>query len=186
MSPQAQPGSADRPSTWVQRFAPLIPEGEVLDLACGSGRHSYLLATLGHQVLAVDRNPETLSGLIADRIRTELVDLESDRQRSAQQLLSPARFSGIVVTNYLYRPLLPALLPSLKPGGLLIYQTFMRGNEQFGKPSNPEFLLESQELLDLVHSAGSAPSRVLAFEEGRIELPKPAWVQSICLERLAY
>lgn len=186
MSLQRERGGAGEPSAWVQRFARLIPAGEVLDLACGTGRHSYLLATLGHPVLAVDRNPEILSGLSGDRIRTELVDLESDPQRIVQQLLTVARFSGIVVTNYLHRPLLPALLPSLQPGGVLIYQTFMRGNEQFGKPSRPEFLLESQELLDWVRNARCAPSRVLAFEEGRIELPRPAWVQGICVERLAH
>lgn len=185
MSLRPESDAASQPSAWVARFAQLIPDGEVLDLACGNGRHSYLLAALGHQVLVVDRNPEALARLSGDHVHTELFDLEFDPQRTAQQLLTVARFSGIVVTNYLHRPLLPVLLSSLKPGGLLIYQTFMRGNEKLGKPSNPEFLLESQELLDLVRNTSGAPSRVVAFEEGRIELPKPAWVQSICAERLA-
>ena len=165
------------PSAWVERFARLIPEhGEVLDLACGSGRHSRLLAGLGHHVEAVDRDPQALAQLAGvDRVTPRHADLESGvwpyQGRS---------FAGIVVTNYLFRPRLDDLLDSLADPGLLIYETFMVGNERFGKPSSPDFLLRSQELLGRVQRRGW---RVLAFEEGALALPRPAMVQRLCAAR---
>lgn len=161
------------PSSWVRRFAPLIPRGgAVLDLACGHGRHARLLAALGYCVEAVDRNAEALSGLAGIAgITTRAIDLEGSPWPYAA-----AHFDGVVVANYLFRPRLGALISALKPGGVLIYETFMVGNELFGKPSNPEFLLRPGELLDVVPPSMT----VVAFEQGRVDIPKPAFVQRIC------
>ncbi len=172
----------DRPSRWVARFAPLIPPGEVLDLACGGGRHSRLLAGQGHPVLAVDRDPAALQASAGERIRTLQFDLEREGAgQDAGWPLQPSRYAGIVVTNYLHRPLLPALLASLAPGGVLIYETFAIGNGQFGKPSNPSFLLASGELLAVVAATGDL--HVMAYEDGHVSEPAPAMVQRICCRR---
>ena len=171
------------PSQWVARFAGLIPAGGwVLDLACGGGRHSRHLAALGHQVLAVDRDPLALSSAAGERIRTQAVDLEASGSEFLPDWpLVPGRFSGIVVTNYLHRPLLPGMLASLAAGGVLIYETFAAGNGLFGKPSNPAFLLSPGELLRM--ASGDPTLHVLAFEDGYLHHPRPAMVQRICLLR---
>lgn len=166
----------DLPSDWVVRFAPLIKPGEVLDLACGGGRHARLLA-MRHPVLALDRNAEALAALARDGIATLRHDLEAE---AAVWPFAADRFAGIVVTHYLHRPLFPHILASLAPGGVLIYETFAQGNEQFGKPSNPDFLLAPGELLDVAQSGGPLPLRVVAFEEGYVERPRPAMLQRLC------
>ncbi len=172
----------DRPSHWVRRFAPLIPAGEVLDLACGGGRHSRWLAGLGHAVLAVDRDTAAVQASTGERVCTLQFDLESDdAAQSPHWPLATSRYAGIIVTNYLHRPLLPALLASLAPGGVLIYETFAVGNGEFGKPSNPAFLLAPGELLRAV--AGHPEMRVIAYEDGYINDPAPAMVQRICCRR---
>lgn len=160
-------------SPWVQRFAALIPRGgTVLDLACGQGRHARLLAALGYHVEAVDRNAEALASLTdVAGIVPRAADLEDGPWPYAA-----GSFDGIVVTNYLFRPRLDALIRALKPGGILIYETFMAGNEAFGKPSNPEFLLRPGELLERVQPALT----VVAFEQGRVDTPKPACIQRLC------
>ena len=156
----------------------------MLDLACGGGRHARHLASLGHQVLAVDRDPAALAAAAGERIHTQACDLEAPGSEILPDWpLMPGRFSGIVVTNYLHRPLLPGLLASLTAGGVLIYETFAEGNGLFGKPSNPDFLLSSGELLRM--AASDPQSQVLAFEDGYIRHPKPAMVQRICLLRRA-
>lgn len=148
----------------------------MLDLACGSGRHSRLLAAAGYAVLAVDRNAEALAGLAGvSGISTECYDLEGDDWPLVGQ-----QFAGIIVTNYLWRLRLPDLIKLLAPGGVLIYQTFMLGNEAYGKPSNPAFLLAPEELRQRIKAAGL---RELAFEEGYSASPKPAMVQSVCAVR---
>ena len=172
MTPAHQPLAA--PSNWVRRFAPLAPAGEVLDLACGGGRHARLFATLGHPVLAVDRDPQALALAAGPGITTMEVDLEGE---GAAWPFAPGRFAAIVVTNYLYRPLMAQLMASLAPNGVLIYETFALGNELFGRPSNPAFLLRPGELLEHAHAGGLA---VLAFEDGVVEQPKPARVQRLC------
>jgi SAM-dependent methyltransferase len=166
-------------SPWVQRFAPLIPGGEVLDLACGNGRHSRHLVTLGHAVIAVDRRPDALAATAGPGIVTSDIDLEVD---GAAWPFGPNRFAGIVVTNYLHRPLLADMTGSLAPNGVLIYETFADGNAAFGKPSNPDFLLKPGELLELARQQGL---RVIAFEDGIVmEDGQPggtrAMVQRIC------
>jgi len=165
---------SDFVSPWVQRYAPLIPGGEVLDLACGSGRHSRHLASLGHAVVAVDRDPEALAAAAGPEITTTAIDLE---EAGAVWPFGSDRFAGIVVTNYLHRPLIADMLASLAPNGVLIYETFADGNAQFGKPSNPAFLLQAGELLDWARNHGL---RVVAFEDGVIDTPKAAMVQRLC------
>jgi SAM-dependent methyltransferase len=164
----------DAVSPWVERFARLVPAGEVLDLACGSGRHARRFAALGHPVLAVDRDPAALAAAGGRGISTMQLDLEA---QGAAWPFGPARFAAVVVTNYLHRPLIPHLAASLLPNGILIYETFARGNEAFGKPSNPDFLLAPGELLA---SAAQLDLRVIAYEEGLVARPKPALVQRLC------
>ena len=160
-------------SPWVRHFALAIPkQGLVLDLACGTGRHTVLLASLGHTVLAVDRDISAIDLLKSDLIQTQKLDLEG----SEWPLLN-RQFSAIVVTNYLYRPFLDELPKMLTEGGVLIYETFADGNAEFGKPSNPNFLLKPGELLAL---AGRASLRVIAYEDIYLDQPKPAMVQRIC------
>ena len=164
-------------SHWVRRFLPLIrEEGRVLDLACGSGRHSLLLAGFGYRVEAVDRDAAALAGIAAQApgIVTRVADLEG-----GPWPYHGCVFDGIVVTNYLYRPLLPMLLNALDENGVLIYETFMVGNERFGKPSNPAFLLRPGELLDVVRRRLT----VIAFEQGEITVPRAAMVQRLCAAR---
>jgi SAM-dependent methyltransferase len=161
-------------SPWVGRFARLAPAGQVLDLACGAGRHARLFAALGHPVIALDRDPAALAAAAGPGIDTMQADLEAP---DAPWPFAPGRFAAIVVTNYLHRPLLPLLAASLAPGGVLIYETFALGNERFGKPSNPAFLLQPGELLQL---AATAALQVIAFEDGVVMEPKPARVQRLC------
>jgi SAM-dependent methyltransferase len=168
------------PSPWVRRFARLVPPGEVLDLACGGGRHARLFAALGHQVTALDRDPAALALAAGQGITTMQYDLEHEANAWP---FAPGRFAGIVVTNYLHRALLPDLAAALAPNGVLIYETFALGNEAFGKPSNPAFLLQPGELLALAAGAGL---RVLAYEEGVVAGPKPALVQRLCATGPAY
>ena len=145
----------------------------MLDLACGAGRHARHLAALGHSVLAVDRDEGALAGLAAvPAIETRCADLEAGGWPLAGE-----RFDGIIVTNYLHRPLLPSLIGALKPDGVLLYETFARGNAAFGRPSNPHFLLEPGELLRFALAGGLA---VVAFEEGVVTSGgRPAAVQRV-------
>lgn len=162
------------PSQWVARWAPLARRGEALDLACGSGRHARLLAGLGQQVIALDRDVDALGEAAGPDIATLCHDLEAPHARWP---FEPGRFAAIVVTNYLHRPLMADLMASLAPDGVLIYETFARGNEAFGKPSNPAFLLEQGELLGLATGAGLS---IIAFEDGYVGQPRPAMVQRLC------
>lgn len=164
-------------SPWVQRFAPLIPGGEVLDLACGSGRHARHLQALGHAVVAVDRDPAALAAAAGPGIVTSEIDLEREGDGGAAWPFGPGRFAGIVVTNYLHRPLFAGMVGSLAPNGVLVYETFADGNAAFGKPSNPDFLLKPGELLEMAKQYGL---RVIAFEDGIVNQPKQAMVQRIC------
>ncbi len=159
------------PSAWVVRFARLIAPGVALDLAAGGGRHTRLLSALGHRVVAVDRDAVMLRALGDAKVKIVEADLEIE----VGWPLGDQSFAAVVVTNYLHRPLLPAIVAAVGPGGLLIYETFAAGNERFGKPSNPDFLLRPGELLDAVRGR----LRVLAYEDLEITAPRQAMVQRI-------
>ena len=165
------------PSPWVVRHVQSIPaRGKVLDLACGSGRHARFLAGLGYPVLAVDRDARALAGVSTIKgITTRQLGLEGEEWPLAGQV-----FDGIVVTNYLWRPRLPDVLALLAPGGVLIYETFMVGNAAYGKPSNPDFLLQAGELRQLAAAAGL---REVEYAEGYVASRKPAMRQAICAIR---
>ena len=165
------------PSDWVVRWAHLVPEhGAVLDLACGQGRHARYLAAKGHPVLACDRDPLALDSLAGVQgVKTLLADLEG----GAPWPFPGRSFAGIIVVNYLHRPLFRIIAESLMPGGVLIYETFLAGNERYGKPSNPEFLLKRDELLDAFGSDMS----VAGYEQGLVFRPKPALIQRLCAVR---
>ena len=155
-------------SSWVRRWAPLVRTGgQVLDLACGSGRHVRWLAAQGFSVTGVDRDAGAVEPL---RAMAEVVvaDLEG-----APWPLPGRRFDAVVVTNYLWRPLWPDVLAALAEGGVLIYETFADGNQHLGKPSRPDFLLRRGELLQV-----SQGLRVVAFEDGFVQ-PPPRCVQRI-------
>ena len=141
----------------------------MLDVACGEGRHAIYFAERGFEVVGVDREMQRIPGVEFVR-----ADLES----GAPWPFAGRKFAAIVVTNYLHRPLLPVLVQSLDEGGALLYETFMVGNERFGRPSNPNFLLRPGELLEAF-----AALTVVAFEQGIVERPKPAAVQRICAVR---
>ncbi|MGH8755803.1 MAG: class I SAM-dependent methyltransferase [Burkholderiales bacterium] len=164
------------PSDWVCRFVKLIPAGgTVLDLACGSGRHARLLAGLGYRVEAVDRDESLLQGLRGvERVSARTANLEGGPWPYASR-----QFAGIIVCNYLHRPLFPRLLDALEPEGVLIYETFAVGNERFGKPSNPDFMLKPGELLEVVRGQ----LRVIAYEDVFVSQPRPAMMQRICARR---
>jgi SAM-dependent methyltransferase len=169
--PGQLPASAAAPSPWVRRFAPLIPPGPVLDLAAGAGRHARHLLALGRAVTAVDRNVSDLADLAgAAGLEIVATDLEA-----APWPLGERRFAGIVVTNYLHRPLFPAILAALAPGGLLVYETFALGQERFGRPTNPDFLLRPGELLELARGRLT----VLAYEDLEVAEPARKRVQRI-------
>lgn len=160
-------------SPWVRRFAStIVAGGRVLDLACGAGRHARLLADLGYHVEAVDIDAAAIASLRGIKgVSARVVDLEG-----GPWPYYGFAFDGIVVTNYLHRALLPLIINAVAEGGVLIYETFMVGNERFGRPSNSNFLLRRSELLDVVHRK----LNVLAFEQGEIGEPQPAMVQRLC------
>lgn len=158
-------------SPWVLRFAHLVPDGRVLDVACGPGRHVNVFAALGREVVGVDCDRASLAALArSGRVLAVCADIER-----GQWPFAPAAFAAVVVTNYLHRPLFPVLRGALRAGGVLIYETFAAGNERHGRPSSPEFLLRPGELLAAVQGM-----RVLAYEDCYVERPKPALVQRIC------
>jgi SAM-dependent methyltransferase len=161
----------------VRRFAALIRAGgRVLDLAAGSGRHTRYLRGLGLHVVAADRDVEGVADLAADPgCELRQIDLEA----GAAWALGGG-YDAIVVTNYLHRPLFPDIAAALAPGGLLLYETFAQGNERLGRPRNPDFLLAAGELL-----AAFPALLPIAFEQGRVETPRPAVVQRLAARAAA-
>jgi len=169
----SDPHDLQTPSAWVVRWAGLVPAGgRVLDIACGSGRHARYFAGRGHPVEAVDRDPAKLAPLAGiPEIHTRAANLEMGPWPYADR-----RFAGIVVVHYLHRPLFPCLLAALAPDGVLIYETFAAGNERVGRPSNPAFLLDPGELLEVVRGR----LKVIAYEALEVSEPRPAVLQRIC------
>ena len=191
---QHSPFSAESTSAWVRRFLPLIDKniGPVLDLACGAGRHTRLLLDAGYDVWALDKAASLLEPLRLLGARCFEHDLEAKRagatsDESEDWPFEANRFSAIVVTNYLYRPLLSSLTLSLKADGLLIYETFSAGNEIYGGPRNPDFLLLPGELMEyyLSHGTHGRKNHFIAYEDGFVTDPRPAMVQRICLRSVS-
>lgn len=161
-------------SAWIARWCHLIkPGGTVLDVACGSGRHLRFLSSRGLHATGVDRDAAALARC------AELGELIQADLEAGAWPLAGRQFDAVVVTNYLWRPLLPAIVASLAPGGVLLYETFAVGNEALGRPSNPDFLLRHGELLSATQGL-----RVVAFEDGFADAP-PRQIQRIAAVREA-
>jgi SAM-dependent methyltransferase len=177
--------SFDRPerpesdvSGWVRRFAHLVRKwGAVLDIAAGHGRHARFFLGRDHPVTAVDIDVSELRDIERHPRGTVLeLDLEQENWPLEHQ-----QFDGIVVTNYLHRPHFPHLVDCLRPGGVLIFESFAVGNERYGRPRNPDFLLRPGELL----AAFASSLQVVAYECGLEQRPRPAVRQRICAVRSA-
>jgi SAM-dependent methyltransferase len=168
------------PTRWLVDHARLLPAaGDALDVACGSGRNALWLAARGLSTLAIDRDADKIEAIrrtAEERqlpLRAEVVDLESTVESGFSRIAAvesgfsrtfSQTYDLIVVVHYLHRPLFPALRDALRPGGILVYETFTRAQAQRGKPTNPAFLLEPGELRELV-----APLDVVAEREGDFE-----------------
>lgn len=162
----------ENPSAWVQHWTHLIaPQSRVLDVACGAGRHMRWLAAQGHHPQGVDRNPDAVA-LAQAFGHVTCADIENGPWPFAGQT-----FAAVVVTHYLWRPLLPAIVQCVAPGGVLIYETFAAGNETVGKPSRPDFLLQPGELLRATEGL-----RTVAYEDG-FETSPDRFVQRIVTVR---
>ena len=160
------------PSLWIQKWAHLVaPQGTVLDVACGAGRHMQFMAERGHAVTGVDRSPEAIEAA-RPWGHALLADIEN-----GPWPFPDLTFDAVVVTNYLWRALLPTLLASLAPGGVLLYETFAAGNETVGKPSRADFMLQPGELLRVCQGL-----RVVAYEDGFLDGPA-RFVQRIAAVR---
>lgn len=168
------------PSPWVRRFAGLVPPGgAVLDLACGSGRHARHFLERGHPVVAIDRRGAGVADLCG---RPGFEFVEADLEAGGRPAFGARRFAGVVVTNYLHRPILGAVAGAVADDGVLLYETFAVGNARFGRPANPDFLLAPGELLSAVRGR----LEVVAFEQGETAHPRPAAVQRICAVGAGY
>ena len=160
------------PSPWVQRWTHLVPRGgAVLDVACGHGRHMRWFLAQGCKVTGVDRSEEAIAAVsgLGEAVQADI--------ENGPWPLAGRTFDGVVVTNYLWRALLPAIIQSVAPGGVLIYETFAAGNETVGKPSRPDFLLQPGELLDACREL-----RAIAYEDGFLAAPE-RFVQRIAAVR---
>lgn len=176
--------STGKPDLWVQKYAALVPQGPVLDLACGKGRHGRYFLGLGYPVTFIDKDISGVADLFSQdkspysNANTQLI--KHNLENNSPWPFHPNQFSGIVVTNYLYRPLLSQLITTLKPGGIIIYKTFAKGNEQFGKPKNPDFLLQENELRTVFNKQ----FQEIAFFQGQ-EMNPDRITQAICVQRIA-
>ncbi len=164
-------------SVWVERFADAVPPGgSVLDLACGAGRHGRIFLKRGHPVTFLDIDTQALAD-IAARPRVEII--AADLETGAAWPLGARRFDTVVVTNYLWRPILPDIVAAVAPGGVLIYETFAVGNEAYGRPRNPDHLLRGGELLEAVRGH----LKVLAYAQCTQNRPRRRVVQHIAAVR---
>jgi SAM-dependent methyltransferase len=163
-------------SNWVQRWSHLLaPDASVLDVACGSGRHLAWFTQRGHAVTGIDIDIQAATAH-AGAARLVQADIEAGPWPLHIDG-APEPFGAVVVTNYLWRPLMPTLLASLAPSGVLLYETFAAGNETLGRPRNPNFLLRPGELLTLC-----AGLHVVAYEHGYLDQPA-RYVQRIAALR---
>jgi SAM-dependent methyltransferase len=173
-----KPGhGSGEPFPWIVRFAPLVPQGAaVLDVACGAGRHARFFLERGHPVTAADVD---VSGLDHLRQHAQLEIVQADLEDGSPWPLPGRRFGAVVVTNYLWRPLFEPILDAIQDGGVLLYETFARGNEAYGRPSNPDFLLQPGELLEVARGR----LQIVAYEHGYVESPRPGVKQRLCAAR---
>ena len=167
-------------SPWVARWAHLVPrdvaEGRVLDVACGAGRHLLYFLKQNRSVAGIDIAQsalEIIASQLSEEERARCLFVQADIENGSWPLpdlrgVSVELFAGVIVTNYLWRPLLPTILQSIAPGGVLIYETFAIGNEAVGKPSRPDFLLQPGELFRVCNDGGL---RVIAYEDGFLSAP---------------
>ena len=154
--PHCAVAAPSAPSEWIQRFSHLLPPAaQVLDIACGSGRHAAFLAGLGHRVTGIDRDAQALA-----RLPATVTAVHADMENTPWPLAGQ-QFDAVVVTHYLWRALWPHILDSVRDGGVMIYETFGQGNAAFGKPSRPDFLLAPGELLQVCNNW-----QVVAYEHG--------------------
>ena len=153
----------ETPSSWLVAHAHLLPpSGRALDVACGNGRHAIWLAERGLRTYAIDRDRDAVRALNDEAARRRLpLDARARDLESGPVVFDPPDYDLIVVVHYLHRLLFPALLDALRPGGVLVYETFTRAQAARGRPTNPAFLLESGELVRLVQ-----PLEILASREG--------------------
>ena len=177
MNTDKESKKTEQPLDWVVKHAAGIDEsGHVLDLACGNGRHTRYLLSLGFRVTALDRITGGLSRMVGNN---GLRILECDLEDGSAWPLAGESFEGVVVTNYLYRPIFGSLINALSDGGVLIYQTFAIGNAEYGRPHNPDFLLRKNELIETF----GPHLDILDFEQGYTDQPSPAIIQRICCRK---
>lgn len=170
---QTQSSPPAAPSPWLRRFLPLIGAGgTVLDLAAGGGRHVKMLRDAGYQVVAADRDVGALKAAFSGDSLCQIKEMDFE---DGNPWRLGGGYQGIIVANYLWRPLLPALSEALAPDGVLLYETFMQGNERFGRPTRPDFLLQPGELL----AAFLGSLAIVAFEQGEVAAPRPAMIQRL-------
>jgi len=178
MAETSENPTATPPSPWIARLAGLVPAGgPVADIACGRGRHGRLFRDRGHPVLFADRDVSRVADLAGAK-GVEIV--EADFEDGSDWPLTGRHFAGVVVTNYLWRPILPKIIELIRPGGLLLYETFALGNEAYGRPRNPDFLLRPGELFEAVRGHLD----VLTYAQGTVQRHGgPAVVQHIAARR---
>jgi SAM-dependent methyltransferase len=165
------------PAAWIVRFAGLVPAAApVLDLACGQGRHTRLFLARGHPVTAIDVD---VTGLADIGAHPRLEVIGADLEDGSPWPLGGRRFGAVVVTNYLWRPLFPQIIDAVDADGLLLYETFGLGNEAYGRPTNPDFLLRPGELIERVQGS----LQIVAYEHGYQQQPRPMVRQRICAVR---
>ena len=169
------------PSTWIMQQAKSWPDqAELLDFASGHGRHSCALSDAfpgRFDILATDHNHEALKELIAQCPCVET--LHTDLEDSNSWPFKDHNFDVVLVTNYLFRPRLGALFKLIRKGGFLAYETFADGNATYGRPSNPNFLLNDGELLARLPDDFT----VLDYFHGKIDQPQPAIIQRLAARR---
>ena len=171
------------PSPWISRNAPLAPPGgRVLDLACGAGRNGRLFLEAGHPTVFLDIDTSAVSDLSKTKNAQILqfgLENHPDSAAPYNWPFEKNEFSAVIVTNYLWRPLLPVLVDSVAPKGVFLYETCAEGQEAFGRPRNPEFLLKTGELLDVVRNR----LRIIAYGQEVRDAPNPAVIQHIAAIR---
>ena len=162
-----------KPNKWVECYSSLIPSGgSVLDLACGSGRHTGMLLNKGYQVTAVDIDTTLIKQNFSNK---NLNIVKCDLESLSFWPFEKNSFLGIIVVNYLHRPLFSKIIESLREEGVLVYQTFADGHSRYGKPKNPDYLLKRGELKTVFDSM-----KIISYQHGYLSYPSQSIIQRIC------